>query len=318
MLVKYYDKLLFVVGLGVLAASYFLLGRSGGSEVDSQLIITKPKDYVAQVFAPPTLKTVAWEDPKPQPAGPKWIYDLFTPPLVFLDPKTATLSPEPPKQQLSGRDIERIQFPFVLVDISRDLYRVQLQGYFGQNPDYRVTLDDRETGMPLIGKVGTRFEKSGIELKSFSVERQSVNTGGTPTVDDVATAVILDLRTGEQITLTSLAQSYLPTPKAEFKMRDDIGTPLTLRPGERKTIGDFSFLVQTITMDPKLAVVVREAVGDLVEVRKEMTPAAKEELEAIKPPSIRGGAPSEAPSASPEDGFNPNRPGARPNQPRRN
>jgi hypothetical protein len=289
MLVKIYDKLLFAIGLAVLAASYLFLGRIDPSE-GSGVVITPPREHEVRTFEPPVLEQVRWADARPQPAGPKWLYDLFTPPLVFLDPKTATLSPEPPKLQIDPSRIQ-FEFPFVLVDISRDLYRIQLAGYFGQAPDYRVNLDDRDSGMPLIGRVGARFDRASVELKSFNVERRTIDQGGTPIVEEIATAVIVDLLTGEEITLSYPGDPhFLPTPKAEFRTRDEVPVNFVLRAGENRQMGDYTFSVRELTLDPKLAVVVREALGEIPEIRRELTPTPKEELPVPRPPMIQGGS----------------------------
>jgi hypothetical protein len=244
-----------------------------------------------------------------------------------LDPKTASLSPEPPKLTLDPNKVGGIPFPFVLVDISRDLYRIQLSGFFGEAPDYRVSLEDRENGLPLIGRPGTIFQGAEVELKSFNVERRAATQGGTRIVEEVATAVIVDQRTGEEITLAYPGEPrYLPTPKAEFRTNDEVPVDFILRAGDKKTFGDFSYAVVEITEDPKVAVVVREAIGDIPEIRREFTPTPREELPVERPPTIQGGSPSNAPfmldsETPPENLPFPSRPGVRPPfppQPRRN
>lgn len=324
MLVKIYDKLLFVLGVAILGASYFMFGRIDPSAANGGgVVIVPPKEYEIQTFTPPVLEQVRWADAKAQPAGPKWIYDLFTPPLIFLDPKTASLSPEPPKLQLDSKKISGIEFPFVLVDITRDLYRIQLVGYFGQAPDFRVNLEDRESGMPLIGRIGTKFERSNVELKSFNVERRTVDQGGTPIVEEIWTAVIVDLLTNEEITLVQPGEPrYMPTAKAEFRTSDEVPVNFILRPGESRKMGDFNYVVREIKLDPKQAVVVREGAGDLPEIVRELTPTPKEELPVPRPPMIQGGMPSNAPFMDEEQPTEqappfgrPQRPGQRPPQP---
>jgi hypothetical protein len=315
MLVKYYDKLLFVLGLALLGASYWFFGRISPESGNTVLVGTRVEEHKWEPVAVPTIEAVRWADAKAQPAGPKWIYDLFTPPLIFLDPTKDQLTPEPPKAPEAITQGGPSPFPFVLVDISRDLYRIQLSGFFGQAPDYRVTLEDRDTGMPLIGRPGTKFERSNVEIKSFNVERRTVDAGGTPLVEEVATAVILDTLSNEEVTLSYPGEPrYLPTPKAEFRTRDEVPVNFVLRPGESRKIGDFSFAVREITLDPKQAVVVREASGDIPELRRELTPTPKEELPTERPPTIQGGAPSTAPFMNNPQGGGP--PGMRPGQAR--
>jgi hypothetical protein len=300
MLPKHSDKILFIIGLGVLGGSYYQFGRiDPEAQAGATVRITTPREYEVRTFAAPKIEQVRWADARPQPAGPLWIYDLFTPPLIFLDPSTGTLSPEPPRLTLDPQVAARVEFPFVLVDITRDLYRIQLSGFFGEAPDYRVSLEDREAGI-LIGRPGTVFERSDVELRSFNVERRTIDQGGTPIVEEVATAVIFDRRTQEEIALSLPGEPrYLPTPKAEFRTRDEVPIDFVLRAGEQRKIGDFTYTLRELTFDPKLAVVVREKSGDLPELRREMAPTPREKLPVERPPSIQGGAPSAAPFARP-------------------
>ena len=87
---KVYDKLLLALaGLALLAGLGFYLLKSSAIPSARPEVATQPADNPYQAIPVPTSSdaVATWPDTDAQSTG--WIYDVFTPPKIFIDEKGA-------------------------------------------------------------------------------------------------------------------------------------------------------------------------------------------------------------------------------------
>lgn len=202
-----------------------------------------------------------WAPPPSQAAGPLWIYDVFTPPKIYYNTQTrqfTVVPPEPPDDS-KGPVVVRppAEFGLELAKVEQPLFRLQLVGYVGEGEQARGNFLNVETGAVVFGTTGRKFADLNLEIVRFAAERRVVQQpGGTTLVFVEATAVVRDTTTGEETKLDT--QSRVPGGAPVVTFKDAAGVEHTARSGETLTLGDFTYKVGDLTLDPPSAVVTKE------------------------------------------------------------
>jgi len=195
---KIYDKLLLAIAALLLAGGGFLyMQKSGAAPEKGEAIDTTPANnpYQPEPVPNSTEQDVEWPEPLPQAAGQDWLYDVFTPPKIYI--RNGAFDAEPPKDIVPPQP-----FGIYLADIRQKPYRIQLEGYIEEDltdsSKSLLLLFNEETQKQVRARPGD--EKADVEFKviSFEIARMQDENGG---IAKVATGVILDQRTGEEITL---------------------------------------------------------------------------------------------------------------------
>ncbi len=204
---KYYDKILFLLGLAVLgigAAIYFV---KGGTPASAPLPPMKLTGSAFEVIPPPTIedKTADWDAPPDQGDDRNetgWTYSIFTPPKIWWEPGEGwtALPPSGP-----GRVVP---FGIQLVDAQKDLYRVQLGGIggTGEAKDL-ISFYEPETGYGFRLRVGEENTRVQVKVLDMTVDRVEKQHG---IIKKEAKVTILDEQTNQSVTLVS-GEPYSPT-----------------------------------------------------------------------------------------------------------
>ena len=185
---KYYDKLLLLVALLVLAGgiSYSLgLGKKNIS-IENQITEAHLKGEPFAPLAPPAIEASvrAWNEPIAQDEKGEWLYGVFTPPKIYLNPKTGELLPR------GIIDGPAIPFGLELLTMSHVIYPIQFEAYFesvtGDPKDSTVmffhTQRNESSG---IMKMGSVHKEWGITVSNLSVEKINREDGTIETVSKV-------------------------------------------------------------------------------------------------------------------------------------
>jgi hypothetical protein len=141
-----------------------------------------------------------WEEPLVQSAGGDWIFDVFTPPIIFFNPHTSEFTLTPPL----ARPVEP-PFGIELVRVDRPLYRLQYAAHVGEEGRFLIEVHDLENERWVRARQGQALEDADARIVRFSVERVRVSSddpGQTAFVEDRVRLVIFDERLGEEVTLT--------------------------------------------------------------------------------------------------------------------
>jgi hypothetical protein len=143
-----------------------------------------------------TSSKAEWPLPAEQSSG--WIYDVFTPPKIYINLETGQWvsegwKPPPPPEP----------FGLYLAELDRARYRIQLLGYIEE--DFKdatkslLLMVNEETDKNLRVRIGDSVEAGEFEVVDFSIERVFGDDGS---ITKRATATIIDLRSGETVELT--------------------------------------------------------------------------------------------------------------------
>ena len=196
---KIYDKLLLVIAVIFLVAGFFLyLKNSGLGHTLSTSIEVAVADNPYQYEAVPSVESqkASWPEPVAQSAGPEWIYDVFTPPEIYIDQAGNFVptgwKPAPPPTP----------FGIYLSGIVRKPFRIQLEGYIEEDrsdPSKSLLLFFDEEALKQVRiRPGNESVASEFKVISFSISRLRDADGN---IEIEAKARILDKRTGEEVLL---------------------------------------------------------------------------------------------------------------------
>lgn len=201
-----------------------------------------------------------WQPPPAQSHGAAWIYDVFTPPEIFYDAAANKFTVTPPALRRPSAGLGGMA-GLELAGVARERYRFQLVGFIGRDGDWRGTFEDRMTGETLLGQEGRALGTTGLTVRSLAVRRVQVDLPESmSTTQRVATAVLHNDRTGEEVELNSAAPRYTDTCVATVITAD--GAHHDLRTGDDLPVGEDIFHVTAVRLDPPSIDLVGDAAGD--------------------------------------------------------
>jgi hypothetical protein len=223
------------------------------------------------VFGQLPEKTV-WAKPPAQSQGGGWLYEVFTPPVIYYHAAARTFAVTPPHYAPAGT--AETVFGLELLAVKRAPYRLQLAGYFGAPGDYLAAFVSSEVPQTLLARAGRRFEELGLTLKSFDVRKVAVETDSPgPVYDIAALAVLFDEEAGTEVLLDSRSTKLTDTPLAVFQAPDGKGRPRELQEGDTFSEADATYRIERIQLDPPEVVVARTAPGVPVPETRILRPA---------------------------------------------
>jgi len=193
---KFYDKLLLAVALiALLAAIAFYVMKSGAMPADATQMSVQAADnpYIEVPFPQMDSSEATWPEPEEQSSN--WVYDVFTPPKIFIDENgNFTVTP----WKITNDE----PFGVYLAEMKRDPYRIQIQGYIEEvinDPTQSlILLYDEELQKSVRVRIGSEVATSQFKVLDFQIDRIN-NPDGS--IEKVASVTILDQRAGEEVTL---------------------------------------------------------------------------------------------------------------------
>lgn len=187
-----------------------------------------------------------WRKPFSQ-GGPNWIFDIFTPPVIYYDEATGSFTVTPPFQEVYEM---ADAFELRLLGIRREPFRFQLVSYAGSPGQYVITLENLETGKDVFCVPGETLAEHRIRVDRFVESREvpaALREGSTEVFDLVGQATITDLRTHQTYGLRHSRITYLDQPSAVFSNEE--GMQIVLQPGESWRSAKAVYLVSEIAPD---------------------------------------------------------------------
>jgi hypothetical protein len=217
------------------------------------------------------IDSVAWGKPDSQ-GGLNWIFDVFTPPVIYYDEETGTFTVTPPFSDTSPVEDS---YDLELVGISSLPYRFQLVSYAGIEGNYLLTLEDLETDRDVFCTPGDILDDQGIRILGFVEQRVvavSVRTGTTEAFDLIGEVTVEDQMSKEQYVLRLNQLTYLEDPVAQFITR--AGELLYLVAGESWDSGKAIYKVTHVDLSSQ-SVSVEKTLTDVSDkVSKILQPAS--------------------------------------------
>ena len=258
---KIYDKLLLVIALLILAGGVFLYLQKSGDATSLNAPInvqTADKPYLPETVSSQTLGDVNWPEAPEQSTG--WRYDVFTPPKIFID-ENGQFSEEgwePP--------VPPPPFGIYLAQIERKLYRIQIGGYSLSNEDSTdaskalLFMYDEEAQKQVLARVGEEKNEAGFELLSFDIERLYNEDG---TIQTIAKATILDLRSGKEVLLTDAEPRYDSDLTAVIRSDEDASFNIELTDAPHEFEGPMGrYTLLEISLEASSVKVIKDANGN--------------------------------------------------------
>ncbi len=276
---NYYDKILLLLGVislavGAVVATIFI----STPDMDSSTAITRQSlsgDDFKRMTIPQIQPNVAtWPEAPKQSTG--WVYDVFTPPQIFLDDK-GNFTIKPPYEDLAVLE----PFGLYLAKLERPLYRIQMNGYTGTEDDYTLIFKDIESGDSFRARIGTTVDSSAFKVLSFDMSRKFGEDGSlTRTV----TAQIIDLRSGDIITLTNGVTLYAEGIDIVLRSHED--PTILVRPiaeGENFSTALGEYQIEAINLDERTITVKKIQIDDEAGYRVEtlLLEKSSESIETI-------------------------------------
>ncbi|HUG10998.1 MAG TPA: hypothetical protein VMM36_08290 [Opitutaceae bacterium] len=269
------------VGLGL----WTLLSGTGDAAPPQLPDPSATGHYQPAALANPEKVTEIWTAPAAG-GGDAWVFDVFTPPVIYYDVANHKFSVTPPDTEPGeARGLENA-FGIELVEVKRTPYRIQLVGYVGSEGDYIATFEDVEAGETFLARPGRTIEGPGVMLRSFAVEKIRDDSGGGTAVQDTrATAIIRDLRQNRDVTLVQKVRQMNDAPSAVFRVAGELARNVEGRQGDTVTTADATYIIVMVSFDPPTAEVTREATGDRGTDVRRLEPAPLN----IKPAAVQPG-----------------------------
>lgn len=258
------DKILCAGALLVLAATGVWVGFKSS---DVTAIAERPArlsletaDYAAAGVDAPEVETKRWPDPSSRARSREWVYDVFTPPVIYYNSQTGEFSVTPPVIKSVEPEIEPARpFGVELVGVKLNPFRLQLVGYVGGPGNYRGMFEIPATRETVLARAGKTFPEMGLTVRSFEVSRQRIEIPDSmPVTQLVATAVVVDDRTGEAVQLSTLERRVTGTPTVVLRL-SDTGEEREDKAGAVFAHAGATYRVGEITLTPPSVKVTREA-----------------------------------------------------------
>jgi len=219
---------------------------SGATEEQSDQSVADPSiisvDSLALDITP---VSVDWGQPSPQ-GGPNWIFDIFTPPVIYYNDETRTFTVTPPFP--NSNPIDSL-FELQLVQVQPVPYRFQLVSYAGAKGNYVLTLEDLESGKDIFCSPNESLPEHGLEILNFVENRviaSSARAGTTEAFDLVGEVLVKDKQSGQQYRLRQNQITFTDEPKAIFET--SAGESIQLGAGETWSSPIAAYSIQSIDL----------------------------------------------------------------------
>lgn len=203
--------------------------------------------------------SVAWPDPAEGAADDAWVFDVFTPPVIYYDRETGRFSVSPP-ELAAPLESEILANPFgiELVRVVREPYRLQLVGYSGTEADPLGIFRNNETGAGVVARSGQAFPELGLQIRSLVVRREdSIVPFSMPLREIVAVAELWDEREQRSVELSSARAASNAQPVAEIRLQR-AGEVRTVQAGNRIETNEGVFEISGVFSEPDSISVVKQ------------------------------------------------------------
>ena len=194
----------------------------------------------------PDTGPAVWARPAGQSRGPDWLFEVFTPPVIYYNPTARSFTVTPPRP-VAEPDVP---FGLELLEVRRESYRLQLAGYFGGPEDRLVAfVSPNEPGIR-FARPGDRIDSLGLTFKSFEVRKVVAgHTAAGPVYEVAGTAVLWDEKNGTEVVLDSRSQKFSDTPVAVFRSLEG-GGPHVLHEGDSFADETCRYRIERILLEP--------------------------------------------------------------------
>lgn len=215
-------------------------------DAEGNITTTLPESITEELMA-----GGGWSAPEPQGGRTGWVFDLFTPPVIYYSPGTGRFSVSAPaSNETAVAELARKPFGVQLHAVQRQPYRLQLVGYAGAPGDYLGIFQNELSGEAIVARNGYRFDDLGLQIRALDVRREDLLVPDSmPLREIVAVAEVWDENAGRAVRLSSAGWQWLEAPAAELEI-EATGERHLLRSGDFVESGETIFEVLAINVQP--------------------------------------------------------------------
>ena len=208
----------------------------------------------------PDIARVYWPEPAVQSRGADWLYDVFTPPVLYYDPTTREFTVKRPEVNVAVAAPPKHRLRSSWSRCGRNRIVSSSVATWATTGDYIAQFEIVETGAVVLGRTGfvCPENKGHFTVRSFEVRRVTTSSSESmPVIESIGFATILDGRTGREITLTTRERLMLPRLQCELRTRAYPPEVHALREGMKITVNGYDYLIVQLSLNPAQAVVSR-------------------------------------------------------------
>lgn len=262
---EFYDKLIL---LGAMVA-FLLVGVSsiksvkdleGISRQDAPMLSDSKIDVDTYIADVESVDLASWERPVSQSRGENWVFDVFTPPVLYYNPASREFTVTPPELIAADKFDPWKSFEIELIEVRQRPYRLQLVGYAGEDGNYVASFEYIPTGEVLLAREGSRLSEAGVKVVSFEVKQMEVEQEGSmPVYEKVGLARLHDFESGEDIYLTNLETKMFSDLEARVRSLDN-GDVFVVREGSQVEQEHGFYIIGDLSDNPQEAMVTKVSV----------------------------------------------------------
>jgi len=278
------EKVYLVAAAGVFLASAAVCGtmawrHATAPQASVAVVELAEAPYAATVTEAEVIKTDTWVPPSAQTRGRDWIYDTFSPPEIFYNARSKHFTVKPPTALSEDGTVEEA-FGVELASVRPEPFRLQLIGYVGSEGGERGTFENLVSGEVFLAGAGRRVPKLGVTIKSLTVRSVEVKIPDSmSTRQRVASAVVVDDKTGREITITHRERAFTGGLSAFVAQTGETATR-EVRAGESFTVGDVTYRVESIKLSPPGIEITKESPTLSQPDRRTLTPRESDDAPA--------------------------------------
>ena len=289
--------------LALAVAGVFLLGAVGwfvAQAREVEAIRARPVPlptiavgYETRAVELPRVENRRWNAPEYSEVSAGWVFDTFTPPVIYYHRLTGRFTVTPPDYSTLSEDSAatspKFDFGIELVEIQTLPFRLQLVGYAGGPGNYLGMFENVPTGETLLARSGRVLADLNLQIREVWVQREEIATPDSmPLVQTVARARVWDERTGEEIWLSSDERRVTGQPLARLRL-NPTGEERWVGLGDELQLDTRVFVLEGLSLNPP-AVEVRVDEADQPSLRRQLVPVSPS-----APPPTRGFSPDSPP-----------------------
>ena len=214
--------------------------------------------------------TAVW--PNAEEQAPGELYDVFTPPAIWIGRDGTFIFESPIDDQPS------IPFGVYLAELRNEPYRIQLEGYVEEDfndPTKSVLLFyDEEKKERIRARVGESIKEHEFSIFNFTIDR----IRGTDGIVKLAVAVVLDFRDGRRIFLTHGERKYKDNVTVVIRSREDPSFEIVISqkpPYEFKTAAG-KYVLEEINLEESFVIVKKLGSKDLEPETRKLFPESRD------------------------------------------
>ena len=275
---KHYDKIFLLVSLVVLgfSMSFFFMNEPKVAQQKAQtkeILAGAPageawKDIDIQIK---TEEPLEWPEVKAQDDEGLWLFQVFTPPKIWVDKSGVFISQPPRKAEADPVKT----FPIIFSEILSTAYPIKYTGAFGAD---LVQLLDTRNNKPMLARKGEEIiveelgtggvankVKTGLTMLSFSKER--IKNDKNDTYEDIITVVLDDKNLGRKVTIYSNKPTVLEDLN-EMVLKSKLNPSFVWKmkkAGEKTSLDGLDYLIKELDFAKKSAVVEQSKNGKVIQ-----------------------------------------------------